>query len=351
MNFLINNINKLINKRRFLKLKNYSRNDFFRTYEKVENFKISDEEYKEKILPYWKKYGKKPKKEYFEYYGYLNQKINPKIISDEILMADLYPRMNDTRYDEFLDNKLYLDFLLPEVKKSKNIIRFINKHYFDENLNFIDFHHVEKILNRYKKLIIKPAGERKGNGVEILNLSDNYENSLAVIKDKEERGDFIIQELVIQSEQLMNFNSSSLNTIRVISFIFENEVHVLSAILRVGKEGSEVDNYAKGGDSRPIDINGFLADYVFNMENKVTIDRQGNEYKKEKLIGYEKIVETVKKSHKKLVHMSWIGWDFGIDENYNPILIEINGFAGDNQREDREAFGDLTDKVLDKYLL
>ena len=44
-----------------------------------------------------------------------------------------------------------------------------------------------------------------------------------------------------------------------------------------------------------------------------------------------------------------IGWDFAIDQDYEPVFIEYNGYVGENQREDGPAFNKFTEKVLDYY--
>ena len=48
------------------------------------------------------------------------------------------------------------------------------------------------------------------------------------------KANFIVQEAVKQHAVLAALNPSSLNTIRVVSFLFEGTIYILSSILRMG---------------------------------------------------------------------------------------------------------------------
>ena len=64
---------------------------------------------------------------------------------------------------------------------------------------------------------------------------------------------------------------------------------------------------------------------------------------------FEKIIQTVKIEHKKIPYFSLIGWDWTIDSDANPILIEINTkWPGFDTKQCLEGhlFGDMTDEVM-----
>ena len=59
--------------------------------------------------------------------------------------------------------------------------------------------------------------------------------------------DFIIQEFVEQSEAMKKLNPTTLNTLRIMTYLRPDDVYILSAVSRIGKPGSSTDNYSAGG--------------------------------------------------------------------------------------------------------
>ena len=309
----------------------------------------SKEEYEKNVLPFWEKYGLKPDIRWFQYYGYVNQKFDPHIIPADLYYTDIYYSLNDSRYDDVLDNKFFSEYFVKGIKKAHTIVKYGNGLFLTDDFELITKEEALEIINKYGKVLIKPTDTGQGKGIELLDFNKNYDEAVKSFEEKISDGDFIVQELIKQSDQLARFNSSSVNTIRVISLIVDNKVEILSKILRVGSKGSFIDNYSQGGMSRPIDDEGVLKTYAFVKENKVYVDNEGNQLTEEKIIGYDKIIEEIKKYHKRIPHLRMIGWDFAIDQDYEPVFIEYNGYVGENQREDGPAFNKFTEKVLDYY--
>lgn len=309
----------------------------------------SDEEYRNKVLPYWEKYNYKPAKFWFQYFGNQQQSFDPGIIPGDLFQKEIMPYLNDLGYQPTLENKIYFDQILHDLHKPKMIFKYLNGFLIDGSNNFITKEEMIELIKGYNKLIIKPMDGEKGNGVKILNIEDNYEESIKEINSRLDNQQFLVQEVIKQSPQLSKFNPSSVNTIRVISLLIGGRVEILSSIIRVGAPGSCVDNYHKGGDTRPIGADGCLKGYLMKPEGFSTIDRDGSPLSKEKIIGYDDIVKTIKFAHPRFPHLRWIGWDFAIDENYQPTFIELNGYAGENQREDGPSFAHVTDEFLDEF--
>ena len=68
------------------------------------------------------------------------------------------------------------------------------------------------------------------------------------------QGSFIVEELIKQNETMALFNSSSVNTIRYLSFRHGNKVIGAYPVLRTGRAGCIVDNAGQGGVFASIDI-------------------------------------------------------------------------------------------------
>ncbi|MFM1538305.1 sugar-transfer associated ATP-grasp domain-containing protein [Helcococcus bovis] len=349
-NTLGSKIARIQEKLRIKKLKASERKWLDHKMETNGYYEGSEEEYNKVVAPFWAKYGMKPDKKWFQYTGYKEQKFDPYMIPDDFYYAELNRYLNDSRYDEFLYNKIYFEYFLPEAKKANTIIKYAHGFYRTNNDELVTKDGAINLLRSFGKVIIKPSDNMKGRGVEVIDFNTDEREALRKIEIKIKSGDFVAQELIKQSEQMNKFNDSSVNTIRPISLIINNEVVILSKILRIGAKGAVVDNYSNGGKSRLIDDEGYLVDYEFVSDKMVNFDDNGNKIQREKLIGYDKVETLVKQYHKKFPHLRIIGWDFAIDENYEPVLIELNGYVGDNQREDgRGTFGKYTEQVLDEF--
>ena len=166
------------------------------------------------------------------------------------------------------------------------------------------------------------------------------------------RENYIVQEDIKQHEVLASIHSASLNTIRVISFLFQGEVHISSAILRMGVGGSRLDNVSTGGLACPVQLDGQLEKEAMNKDSKwLTHHPGGTKFSEIKIPSYDRVIAAVKKAHKDVPHFRIIGWDFSIAESGEPVFIEYNGAPGMNQVSCGPLFGDLTEAVLDTILL
>lgn len=166
---------------------------------------------------------------------------------------------------------------------------------------------------------------------------------------------FIIQELIPQHPVLKEIHYNSINTIRLMSFLHNGEVHVLSSVLRMGINNSRIDNGASGGIHCGIKDDGCLNNFAFDS-NGIKYDRHPQGYKFEGCIipSYDKIIQIIKREHSKLAHLKLISWDFAIDIDGNPVLIEINLRSQSinvYQLNNGPVFGDLTETVLEEVFL
>ena len=107
----------------------------------------------------------------------------------------------------------------------------------------------------------KPSDGQLGNGVFSLQVNNNqiYKNGHIVTLDELLEvilsADYLIQERVYQHPAMSALCSSTLNSIRLQTVMTkEGKVIPFGAGLRIGREGSSVDNWAKGGTFVGIDM-------------------------------------------------------------------------------------------------
>jgi len=312
----------------------------------VDSYKGSDEEF-EKVKKYWGKYHYKPKRYFYEFYGYLSQHFDEHIIPDDFFIEELMPYLDKKEFIDVLSNKAYTSLILQDIKRPKTILKCVNGFLVSDEDEIYNAETALARVSKFEKLVYKPSNDCQGNGVKIFNTKEDIEAISKIVANRQD--DYIFQEFIVQSQQTSRFNPTSVNTLRVISLLIDDKVAILSAILRVGAKGCQIDNYHKGGWVIPIDEKGYLQDYKMSSEGFSKTDADGLPLVKEKLIGFDETIAIIKKVHVRFPHIRWIGWDFAIDEDNQPVFIELNALAWHNQRECGPSFGIYTDKVLEEY--
>ncbi len=312
-----------------------------------------DEEYKNIVLPYWAKYGYKPAKYWYQIFCDADQKIDPRYIPDDLYYGELVPYFSNSQFRRCGEDKCYHDIWFPDIKRPETICKNIAGVFYDADMNPISYDEaVSKVLAYEKDCLIKPSID-SGEARLIQFFTPDDKNKDSIESSFNDLGaNFIVQAVVEQHEMLSKLNPSSLNTIRIISFFFENDVHILSCILRVGAPKSRVDNIGAGGYACPILPDGQLTEKAVNRKAEwVETNSDGIHFSEIKVPEFETVIETVKRAHKRLAHFKLIGWDMSVDKYGNPVIIEFNSCPGPNQVSCGPTFGDLTEKVLDEFFI
>lgn len=312
----------------------------------------SDQLFQSEVIPFWSKYGIKPKKMWFDLYCFKDGKYDPRYIPEEIYWREIYPALNETSFRHAYTDKCFYNQLFPYLKQPRTILKNSNGCFFDGSGNMISFSQAKDLLKSEKSFVVKPA-IYSGEGIDIFfydtdnNVKVNLQ-SLMISYGK----NFIVQEVVKQHKVLASIHPASLNTLRVISFLFQGEVHISSAILRMGVGGSRLDNVSTGGLACPVRLDGKLAKEAMNQHSEwQTHHPSGTVFSEIQVPSYDKVLTAIQKAHKDVPHFRIIGWDFSIDESGEPVFIEYNGAPGMNQVSCGPIFGELTEQVLDTIFL
>lgn len=311
-------------------------------------YKGSNEKYHSKVLSFWKQYGIKPDKMWYDLYCYKDGEYDPRYIPEDLYWRKIYPSLNRTNFRHAYTDKCFYNQLFPYLKQPRTILKNSNHCFYDGSGNIINSNQAKLILESENCFVIKPA-IYSGEGVDIYFYDKEDNQEVDFINLMNSYGtDYIVQEIASQHKVLEAIHSKSLNTIRVISFLFEGEIHISSSILRMGVGGSRLDNVSAGGLACPILPNGSLAEKAINRESKwVTNHPDGVVFKDVTIPSYHKVIESVRRAHKNIPHFRIIGWDFSIDQEGEPVFIEYNGAPGLNQVSCGPLFGEFTESVLD----
>jgi hypothetical protein len=146
---------------------------------------------------------------------------------------------------------------------------------------------------------------------------------------------YIIQDTLIQHSRLNSLNPSSVNTIRINTFMDRNgQVEILASFFRFGMKGSFVDNISSGGgyigvepDSGRLrkkaysDItHGKARTFLYHPDTGLVFE--GFE-----IPLYREAEELVTEAARHLPELRLIGWDVAITEE-EPVIIEGNDHSG-----------------------
>lgn len=168
------------------------------------------------------------------------------------------------------------------------------------------------------------------NGQLRYNASDiSFDYLLNVIM--KDGGRYIIQERIPnQHPAINNIYARSINTLRMITVRDQKtgEIIEFSTVLRVGRNGNEVDNWAQGGLAIGVDTEKeTLREWGFYKPTYGTKASShpdtGTVFKDYHLPYVKEAVEMAKRFHSFLPGLHGIGWDIAITEN-GPCFIEGN---------------------------
>lgn len=309
-------------------------------------------EYKEVVLPYWKQFGKKPGIIWWKLLGAENKTVDPRMIPDDIWFEDILPYFSNTTFRRFGEDKCLHGVWFPDVKRPYTVAANVAGVFYDDQYEIITEAQAINRCMEYKKFLIKPSIDSgEGRLIEFFDAADLTPELLHAAFEKF-GNNFIAQEVIGQHPGMALFNESSLNTIRIVSFLFEGEVYILSSILRMGSSGARLDNIGAGGFACAIRPDGTLTKLAVNRKSEWCVDNgNGLVFEGTPVPSYDSAVALVKKLHRRLAHFKIIGWDIGIDTQGDPVLIEFNSNPGQNQYSCGPTFGDMTDRVLkDVYI-
>ena len=287
-----------------------------------------------------------------QYYSGVNNKLDDNYIPELVYYSKIEPVLNQSIMFPALEDKNLLDNFFSASLLPKVIIKNINGFYYDNKGQQIG---LETALDRccqFSEWVIKPSvGTSGGKRVKKMILKE-----LKSAKDdlrslfEEYHSDFIVQELIKQNAHLSKLNPSSLNTIRMMSYMRQDEVVPLSSLIRIGKSGSFTDNVTIGGMACGINEDGRLKKLaVDEYGNRYCCSDHGTELHHFEIPMFHSAIALVKKLHKQMPHFKIISWDLAIDDKSEVRLIEFNALGqGINMHQESNGplFGEYTDEIL-----
>jgi len=323
---------------------------------------IFSESDKKEAINYWKKnLSQRISTKWHKAYSLTNGISDPRYIPEYVFYNKIEQNLNRFDLAKAYEDKNNYDNLFKDYALPVTVIRNINGNFYDNHYRLVSFEQANLIvienIKKSKKLICKPSIESGGGkNIEVIKISEENANADIEAFFNKYQKDFIIQEYIEQHSLMSEMHKESLNTIRIITLRFNDEIHFLSGIVRTGNNGSIVDNATVGGLTCGFDeygnLNTFATEHDKFSKHEVHPSSkfafEGNT-----IPAMFKIKEFINNLHNKLLYFDIVSWDIAIDKFEDPILIEINLKMQDinfHQRNNGPLFGELTDQVLKKVL-
>jgi len=304
---------------------------------KFKNKRIAElsKDQKKEIRLYYKSQGyNNVKLSWYQFFIASNTIFSTKYIPDYIFHPFFEGRLNSSRQWTSLLDKNLLEVLFKDDNQPQSVVKNMNGVFYMKNKLVSEKMVIDELANTTEKLVIKPSIESGGGkqvfGFYIKDSVTTHKNLSIPELLKLFKKNFIIQRVLSQNTELKALNPSSLNTLRVLSYLKNNEVYIISAILRIGKPGMFTDNNSGGGVACGVDENGCLKEYGY-YSNGNRIQKTGLDFdlKGFPVPYYDLAIKMVKEIHTKVPYFKIVSWDIAIDEDNEPVLIEYNTYQQD----------------------
>ncbi|MBU9722721.1 sugar-transfer associated ATP-grasp domain-containing protein [Bacillus alkalicola] len=290
---------------------------------------LIDEEYINDVQRYWEKRMGIKIDPVFHIYMQQNFNIKNKFFLPEVQYRLIQKSFNESKKTGAYTDKNLYDQIVKTNRQPKIYLKCVNQRYFI-NVNIpIKKTQITTHFNNIKdqsEFIIKPSRSANGRKVSKLIFDNNnftLNNRVVSISELEDLygKNFVIQELITQHSLLKSMHPSSVNTIRMLTFRWNNDITHLMSFLRIGIDGAINDNAGTGGICIGVQDDGKL--------NSLAVDESGNKwlnhpttnfsFQQETFIpNFQKFKEFVIDLHHDILHHDLVSWDIAVGDDGEP---------------------------------
>lgn len=319
----------------------------------IEEANLTEEE-KKHSQEYWRKYGVNLDAIDFKNiaaYKLCQNIYKPSYFPSYFFYTYIKTYLNDQNAALFLGNKALSKGLLPDLNHPHSqAFRVCDSPLLDANYNPITWNDFVASIDDKAAYLFKPGlGTTSCKGIKVFTKSD----AASVKEDIEKTSSFVVQRYLKESKIFAPFKSSSLATIRIYTLNYGERPEVTASCLRIEQTNKMILSL-EGELYIPINREGVLLDVGFNNNlDRITTKDEINGFKFGgfKILAYQKIVDAALKAALRYKQIRFIGWDFAVGENDEPVFIECNleqSGAGLLQvcAHGDEPFGKHTDDIL-----
>lgn len=308
---------------------------------------------------YIKNYGKKIPYTWHRHFTAFTGNFDKNYFPEHLYIPKFENYMNpDKAYEKVFSDKNLLSYFASNigVLTPKTYFSCVTGLYRDEFNKIITKDQLFENLKNIGEVFIKPSTDScSGEGCALINIEngiDKYSNK-NIFEIVEKLGkNFIIQEKLICHETIKKLYPNSVNTFRVITYRWKDKIENCPVLMRIGQGGKNVDNAHAGGMFIAVEEDGrlhekafteFKKEYIYHPDSKII-------FKNYRIPNIDKIIEAAKNMHSLLPQIGSYNWDFTLNQEGKPVLIEANIGNGSiwlpQMSHGKGAFGERTPEIL-----
>ncbi len=324
-----------------------------------ETVQLTDEQKKQIDDLYLENYGKKVPYTWHRHFTAFTGKFDVNYFPEHMFIPEFEFYMNlNKKYATAFEDKNVIPMVAAAagVKMPKTILSCASGLFKDEKGNWCDKAQAVKALESRPELFAKKSVDSYGGGgCRLLKMHDGIdektqENGFTVI---EQLGDnFVVQERLHCHPAITAIYPNSVNTFRVITYRWKDEIRYMPIIMRIGSGGSYLDNVSAGGMFIAVDPDGTLHKTAFTeFKTEFTIHPDTHlKFEGYQIPGLNKVLDAAIRMHTFVSQLGCINWDFTLDDAGDPVLIEANIMGGSidmlQMAHGTGPFGEDTPEVL-----
>lgn len=187
---------------------------------------------------------------------------------------------------------------------------------------------LSSFLARHDRVMAKVADSLGGDGIQAFASADIRDQE-AWRAERLAARQVLLEEFLTQHPVMASLNPSSVNTLRIISYLDPSgRVHVLARTLKMGN-GGDVDNFSDGGMYTMLDEQGVAHHPAFDGDGRIF---SVHPLSGTSIVGFQvplwsEVGELVERLAREVPEIPYVGWDIAITPS-GPAVIEGNYNTG-----------------------
>ena len=229
--------------------------------------------------------------------------------------------LTDSGEDEALCKHIGYDKYLTDLSDKYHFYE-LAKPFFHRAIILFDEHINKKVFIEFcietNRLFVKPLAGSEGDGSFVVDVMKESEANSLFEKLSESKKKWMVEGRIFQSEELAKWNASSVNTVRLPTFLNQNGFFILAPIFRTGRVGKTIDNTSAGGVFALIDqMTGMICSEGYDVYGHVYGKHpdSGIDFMNYQIPRWEELLSTAEKAHHSFPTHLYIAWDFALTDN------------------------------------
>ena len=200
------------------------------------------------------------------------------------------------------------------------------------DLNLATPEEFRAFFEMYKEIFVKEVRGFRGNSVKLYSLKDVNPDKLYADLKSESGRHYVAENRLREHPALSAFHPASINTLRLVTVYDDkkDQVHIMSARIRIGNKGNYVDNFHFEGIGANIDIDsGIICSVGYNARDEEFLvhPMTGKQIMGFQVPDWQECKAFVEQCARVVKTVRYVGWDVVPQENGGFALIEGNDNA------------------------